>query len=210
MIYYKPTTDREDDRNLMALDLRSAAFEDIVFKTRVRDESIDGDNPYRWEDVSLLSLFDNKRVILFGLPGAFTPTCSTMQLPRFEELAPEFKETYGIDEIYCMSVNDAFVMNAWARSQNLEHVKVIPDGNLHFTDALNLRVPFENRGFGERCWRFAAIFNDSELQVMWKEDGICENSEEDPYDATTPENVLEYLKQEKAAIDALKEANGEL
>ena len=86
----------------------------VTFKTRVRDESIGGDNPYRWQDVTTDEIFGGKKVVVFSLPGAFTPTCSTYQLPDFERLYPEFKAK-GIDEIYCISVNDSFVMNKWAQ-----------------------------------------------------------------------------------------------
>ena len=100
----------------------------IVFKTRVKDESLEGSNPYRWQDVNSYDIFAGKRVLLVSLPGAFTPTCDTMQLPRLEELAEDFY-AQGFDDIYCISVNDSFVMNKWAQSQKLEHVKVIPDGS---------------------------------------------------------------------------------
>ena len=99
--------------------------QNVVFKTRVRDESVGGPNPYRWEDVKSGDLFKRKRVVLFSLPGAFTPTCSTYQLPDFEKLYPEFKKQ-GIKAIYCISVNDAFVMNAWAKQQNHFHIVVLP------------------------------------------------------------------------------------
>ena len=97
----------------------------VVFRTRVRDESIGGDNPYRWEDVTSDSLFKGKRVVLFSLPGAFTPICSTYQLPGFEKNYDNICNA-EIDEIYCISVNDAFVMNAWSKQQDLHNVKVIP------------------------------------------------------------------------------------
>ena len=95
---------------------------DVTFKIRVMDESIEGDNPYKWKDKTSDEYFKNLKVILFSLPGAFTPTCSTYQLPNFEKLFNEFK-TLGIDRIYCLSVNDAFVMNAWAKNQNLKTLK---------------------------------------------------------------------------------------
>ena len=101
---------------------------DVTFKTRVRDESVGGPNPYRWEDKATADYFAGKRVILFSLPGAFTPTCSTYQLPDFEKLHGDFRAN-GIDEIYCISVNDAFVMNAWGKQQGLENVRLIPDGS---------------------------------------------------------------------------------
>ena len=100
-----------------------------MFKMRVRDESIGGPNPFRWEDVTSDQLLKGKRVVLFSLPGAFTPTCSTYQLPGFEENYDKIRNA-DIDEVYCISVNDAFVMNAWAKQQKIQNVKVIPDGSL--------------------------------------------------------------------------------
>ena len=104
----------------------------MVFKTRVRDESISGDNPYRWQDVSTDELFGGKKILLFSLPGAFTPTCSTFQLPDYEKMYDEFIQA-GVDDVYCISVNDAFVMNAWGKQQGIEKVKMIPDGSGEFT-----------------------------------------------------------------------------
>ena len=109
----------------------------VIFKTRVRDDSIKGDNPFKWEEKSTNDYFKNKKVILFSLPGAFTPTCSTYQLPDFDKLYDDFKN-HGIDEIYCISVNDSFVMNAWAKHHNIDKVKVIPDGNGEFTRKMGM------------------------------------------------------------------------
>ena len=99
----------------------------VTFKTRVRDESIGGDNPFRWEDKTTDQYFKGKRVVLFSLPGAFTPTCSGEQLPKYDELYQNFKDK-GFDDVYCISVNDAFVMNAWARDLQINNVTMIPDG----------------------------------------------------------------------------------
>ena len=101
---------------------------DVVFKTRVRDETLESDNPFRWQDVTTDQYFAGKRSILFSLPGAFTPTCSTFQLPDYERLYDEFSQK-GIDDIFCISVNDAYVMNAWGKSQSIQNVKLIPDGS---------------------------------------------------------------------------------
>jgi len=128
----------------------------VTFRTRVRDEAVGGPNPYRWQDMTSDDYFKGKRVILFSLPGAFTPTCSTYQLPDFEKMYDEFKAE-GIDEIYCISVNDAFVMNAWGKSQNLNHVKLIPDGSGEFTRKMGMLVAKDNLGFGMRSWRYAAV-----------------------------------------------------
>lgn len=165
----------------------------VVFKTRVRDESISGPNPYRWEDVSSYDYFGGKRVILFSLPGAFTPTCSTYQLPGFENHYEEFK-SLGIDEIYCMSVNDAFVMNAWAKSQDIKNVKVIPDGSSDFTTSLGMNVAKDNLGFGYRSWRYAAVINNGKIEAWFEEPGFEDNCATDPYGESSPENLLKYLK----------------
>jgi peroxiredoxin len=138
-------------------------------------------------------LFDSKRVVIFSLPGAFTPTCSAYQLPGFEEKFEEFKEL-GIDEIYCISVNDAFVMNAWAQDQNIKNVKLIPDGNAYFTRAMGQLVTKANLGFGERSWRYAAVVNNRIIEQIFVEPGFRDNADTDPYEVSSPENVLEYVK----------------
>ena len=164
----------------------------VTFKMRVRDDSIEGDNPFRWEDVNSETLFKNKTVILFSLPGAFTPTCSTYQLPDFEKMFSQFQEK-GIDEIYCMSVNDAFVMNAWAKNQNLQNIKVIPDGNGEFTEKIEMLVEKNNLGFGKRSWRYAALVKDMTIMKWFEEAGKENNCEDDPYEVTSPQNVFEKI-----------------
>jgi len=166
----------------------------VVFKTRVRDESVGGNNPYRWEDVKSKDLFKRKRVVLFSLPGAFTPTCSTYQLPDFEKMFADF-QTCGIKEIYCVSVNDAFVMNAWAKSQNLVNVKVIPDGSGAFTKKMKMLVKKDNLGFGIRSWRYAAVVKNGVIEKMFVEPGFEDNCTTDPYGETSPKNVLDWLKK---------------
>jgi peroxiredoxin len=169
----------------------------VTFRTRVRDESIEGPNPFRWQDMSTEDYFKGKRVVLFSLPGAFTPTCSTYQLPGFENNFEKFKEL-GVDDIYCMSVNDSFVMNAWARNQELKNVKVIPDGSGEFTRQVGMLVAKDNLGFGDRSWRYAAIIKDGEVEAWFEEPGREDNHGDDPYGESSPENVLKHL-EEKAA-----------
>jgi len=166
----------------------------VVFNTRVRDDSIEGDNPYRWQDVTSFDLFAGKRVVLFSLPGAFTPTCSTMQLPGFEENFAEFK-ALGIKDIYCISVNDAFVMNAWAKAQKLKKVKVIPDGSAAFTRKMCMNVQKDNLSFGERSWRYACVVNNGKIEKWFIEPEPRDNADTDPYGETTPENILAWLKE---------------
>ena len=138
-------------------------------------------------------LFDKKRVVIFSLPGAFTPTCSAYQLPGFEEKYNEFR-ALGIDAIYCVSVNDGFVMNAWAKDQGIEKVQLIPDGNAYFTRSMGMLVRKSNLGFGERSWRYAAVVDQGIIEKLFVEDGQRDNADTDPYEATTPEVVLEYVK----------------
>jgi len=161
----------------------------VTFKTRVRDESVGGPNPFRWEDVNTHEEFAGKRVVLFALPGAFTPTCSTYQLPGFENNANEF-ESLGIDSIYCLSVNDAFVMNAWAKNQELKTVKVLPDGNGEFTEKMGMSTDKSGIGFGTRSWRYAVVIHDNKVEQMFVEP----NEPGDPYGISSPENLLNYLK----------------
>ena len=142
---------------------------------------------------SSFDIFNEKRVVIFGLPGAFTPTCSAYQLPGFEEKYDDFKNL-GIDEIYCISVNDGFVMNAWAQDQNIQNVKLIPDGNAYFTRSMGMLVSKSNLGFGERSWRYAAVVKDGIIEKLFVEDGQRDNADSDPYEATTPENVLNYVR----------------
>jgi peroxiredoxin len=165
----------------------------IVFKTRVRDESVEGPNPFRWEDVTSFDYFGGKRVVLFSLPGAFTPTCSTYQLPGFEENYEKF-QALGIDEIYCVSVNDAFVMNCWATQQGVKNVKLIPDGSAEFTRGMKMNVQKDNLGFGERSWRYACIVNNGKIEKWFIEPGMEDNAGEDPYGRTDPVKILEYVE----------------
>lgn len=166
----------------------------VVFKTRVRDDSIEGPNPFRWEDKTTYDYFAGKRVVLFSLPGAFTPTCSTMQLPGFEQKFAEFK-ALGIKDIYCVSVNDAFVMNCWAKDQKIKKVKMIPDGSANFTSAMRMDVYKDNLGFGRRSWRYACVVNNGQIEKWFIEGDVVEdNCADDPYGVTSPENILDWLR----------------
>ena len=138
-------------------------------------------------------LFDGKRVVVFSLPGAFTPTCSAYQLPGFEEKYDDFR-SLGIDDIYCISVNDGFVMNAWAQDQNIKNVKLIPDGNAYFTRSMGMLVNKSNLGFGDRSWRYAMVVDNGVIEKLFVEAGQRDNADTDPYETTTPEVVFDYVK----------------
>jgi peroxiredoxin len=164
----------------------------VTFKTRVRDESVGGENPYRWQDMTSDDYFKGRRVVIFSLPGAFTPTCSTRQVPGFESEYAAIKKL-TVDEVYCISVNDAFVMSGWARSRGLQNLKMIPDGSGHFTRGMGMLVDKDNLGFGFRSWRYAMVVNDGVIEYFVEEPGRADNCESDPYGETSPEAILAYL-----------------
>lgn len=167
---------------------------EVVLKTRVRDESIGGDNPFRWQDVNTKELFAGKRVAVFSLPGAFTPTCSNEQCPAFERRYEEFK-ALGVDEVYCISVNDAFVMYQWGLKLGISKVKLLPDGSGDFTRRMGMLINKDHLGFGMRSWRYSMIVDDGEIVAWNEEPGINDDgSDSDPYGETTPEKLLEWLE----------------
>ena len=170
----------------------------VDFKMRVPNSDNTG---FRWEDVSSYDLFAGLRVVIFSLPGAFTPTCSTMQVPSFEERFEEFLEL-DIDAVYCISVNDAFVMNAWSNHLGLKNVQVVPDGSGYFTSAMGMLVDKDNLGFGLRSWRYAVIADNGRIEKMFVEPGMEDNCLTDPYGETSPERILEWIKAHQIALVA--------
>ncbi len=164
-----------------------------TFQTRVRNEALGGTNPYEWRELTTDDVFKGKRVVLFSLPGAFTPTCSTSHLPRYEELHDEFK-AHGVDQVVCLSVNDAFVMFQWGKSQNVGNVFLLPDGNGEFTRKMGMLVDKSNLGFGMRSWRYAMVVNDGEIEKMFVEEGYMDNCPDDPFEVSDADTVLDYLK----------------
>jgi|TARA_B000000532_G_scaffold243820_1_gene241040 peroxiredoxin len=163
----------------------------VTFRTRVYDDT---KMEYTWQDTTTDDYLKGKRVVLFSLPGAFTPTCSTYQLPGFEENYDAIRNQ-DIDEVYCISVNDAFVMNAWGKDQNIQHVKMIPDGSGNFTRYMGMLIGKNHLGFGMRSWRYMAIIRDGVIEKWWQEPGINnDGSDDDPYIETTPENCISYLR----------------
>ncbi len=168
----------------------------VVFKTRVRDESVEGPNPYRWKDVSSDDIFKGKKVVVFALPGAFTPTCSSTHLPGYEAAYDELK-ALGVDEVYCLSVNDAFVMFQWGRHQNVEKVKMLPDGSGEFTRGMEMLVKKDNLGFGERSWRYSMYVEDGLIKKMFSEAGFSDNCATDPFEVSDALTMVNYLKENK-------------
>jgi thioredoxin-dependent peroxiredoxin len=165
----------------------------VVFKTRVRDESVGGENPFRWQDRTTEEIFGGKRVVIFSLPGAFTPTCSSTHLPRYEELYDEIK-AQGVDDIICISVNDAFVMYQWAQKLGAKKVTVLPDGNGEFTRGMGMLVDKSNLGFGMRSWRYSMLVNDGKVEKIFAEPGFSDNCATDPFEVSDADTMLAYLK----------------
>lgn len=165
----------------------------VTFKTRVRNDALEGSNPFEWKDLSTDEIFKGKKVVVFSLPGAFTPTCSTSHLPRYEELYDEFK-AQGVDSIVCVSVNDAFVMYQWGLSQKAKNVFLLPDGNGEFSRKMGMLVDKSNLGFGMRSWRYSMFVNDGEIVKVFAEAGYEDNCPTDPFEVSDADTMLEYLK----------------
>ena len=151
----------------------------VTFRTRA-----DGD----WKDVTSDEIFKGRTVILFALPGAFTPTCSSTHLPRYNELAPVFREN-GVDEIVCLSVNDAFVMDAWGADQEAENVRLIPDGNGEFTEGMGMLVDKSDLGFGKRSWRYSMLVKDGVIEKMFIEPDVPG----DPFEVSDADTMLSHI-----------------
>lgn len=165
---------------------------DVLFHMRERDDSIESENPFVWVRKNASDLFGGKRVVIFGLPGAFTPTCTNEQLPNYERLYGDFIAK-GIDEVYCTSVNDAFSMYQWGKQLGIENVEMLPDGNGDFARELGMLVDKRNLGFGERSWRYAMVVDDMVVTHFYPEDGYMDDCPTDPYERSNPEYVLAQL-----------------
>ncbi len=143
-----------------------------------------------WKSITSDELFAGKTVAVFSLPGAFTPTCSSTHLPRFNELAPVFKQN-GVDEIICLSVNDTFVMNAWKENQESNNITVLPDGNGEFTDGMGMLVGKKDLGFGDRSWRYSMLVKDKKVEKMFIEPEV----EGDPFEVSDADTMLNYINE---------------
>lgn len=151
----------------------------VTFRTR-RDG--------QWKDVTTAEIFNGRTVVVFALPGAYTPTCSSTHLPRYNELAPTFREA-GVDEIVCLSVNDAFVMSEWQQDQNAPNVTFIPDGNGEFSAAMGMLVDKRDLGFGKRSWRYSMLVRDGTIEKMF----IEPEKEGDPFEVSDADTMLAYV-----------------
>ncbi len=168
----------------MLTDKTGQAVPQVTFRTRQGEE---------WVDVTTDELFKGKTVVVFSLPGAFTPTCSSTHLPRYNELAPVLFEN-GVDDIICLSVNDTFVMNAWLKDQEAEQIRVIPDGNGEFTDGMGMLVDKQDLGFGKRSWRYSMLVKDGIIEKMF----IEPNKPGDPFEVSDADTMLAHINPQAA------------
>jgi glutathione-dependent peroxiredoxin len=168
-----------DQKDAMHPNREGQTIPDVVL--RVRENG-------RWRDLSTRDVFAGKTVVAFSLPGAFTPTCSSSHVPRYDELAPLFFRA-GVDEIVCISVNDAFVMDAWAREQDATNIRFLPDGNGELTRAMGMLVDKKDLGFGQRSWRYSMLVKDGVIEKMFVEP----EQDGDPYEVSDADTMLDWL-----------------
>lgn len=147
-----------------------------------------------WTQNSTKDLYEGKKIVTIGLPGAFTPTCSSTHLPGYDKAFSQFKDL-GIDAVYCVSVNDAFVMNAWAANLEIQNITMVPDGNGDFTRSLDMMVWKKNLGFGERSWRYSMYTDGLEIVKVFEEPGKEDNCPTDPFEVSDAATMLAYLRE---------------
>ena len=169
-----------------------AQVPDTIFHTRVRNPALSGDNPFEWRDLSTQDVFAGKRVVLFALPGAFTPACSESHLPGYERLHADFLAA-GVDSVVCLAVNDAFVMYQWARSRNIENVTMLPDGNGDFSRLMGMLVDRSAQGLGLRSWRYSMLVEDRQIVKAFVEPGLRDNPPGVPVTHSDAQTMLDYL-----------------
>ncbi|SHH35177.1 Peroxiredoxin [Marivita hallyeonensis] len=167
---------------------------DATFHTRVRNDALGGDNPFEWKRLSSADVFAGKRVVLFALPGAFTPACSDSHLPGYERHYADFV-ALGIDRVVCLAINDAFVMFQWAKSRSIENVFMLPDGNGEFTRKMGMLVDRSTQGLGMRSWRYSMLVDDCTIQRVFAEPGFKDNPDGVPLERSSAEVMLAYLQK---------------
>ena len=170
--------------------LEGKQLPNVTLKTRVKNAN----GNFEWKDVTIDELAKGKKIVIFALPGAFTPTCSSTHLPGFEEKYDELL-ALGVDEVYCLSVNDAFVMNAWGKDLGIKKVKLLPDGSCLFTKELGMLVKKDDLGFGERSWRYSMYVEDGVIKKAFIEEGFRDNCPTDPFEVSDVDTMLAYLKE---------------
>jgi peroxiredoxin len=165
----------------------------VTFHTRVRNEKLDSSNPFEWKSVTSEDIFANKRIVLVALPGAFTPACSDSHLPGYENHYEDFKRL-GIDQVICLSVNDAFVMFQWAKSRNIEKVFMLPDGNADFTRRMGMLVDRSSNGMSLRSWRYSMLVDNGVIEKVFAEPDIRDNPPGVGVTVSSAETMIAYLQ----------------
>ncbi|HSG55141.1 MAG TPA: peroxiredoxin [Paracoccaceae bacterium] len=165
---------------------------DATFHTRVRNPALGGSNPFEWKALTTAEIFGGKRIVLFALPGAFTPACSESHLPGFEDNHDRFRDL-GIDQVICLAVNDAFVMYQWAVSRNVSKVFMLPDGNGEFTRKMGMLVDRSSQGMGMRSWRYSMLVEDGKIEKLFAEPGFQDNPAGVPLKVSGADTMLAYL-----------------
>ncbi|MCL5776199.1 peroxiredoxin [Limibaculum sp. FT325] len=165
---------------------------EAIFHTRVRNDAIGGPNPFEWKDLTSADVFGGRRVVLFAVPGAFTPACSDSHLPGYERLHDALTAR-GVDAVVCLSVNDAFVMHQWALSRDIRKVTVLPDGNGEFTRKMGMLVERTGQGMGMRSWRYSMLAEDGAIAALFAEPGFRDNPPGVPVERSGAETMLDYL-----------------
>jgi glutaredoxin-like protein len=174
----------------MLKNIEGTRIPSITFRTRENEQ---------WKDVTTEEVFEGKKVVVFALPGAFTPTCSSSHVPRYEELASAIRAR-GVDDIVCVSVNDGFVMAEWAKAEKATQVRFLPDGNAELTGALGMLVDKRGLGFGQRSWRYSMLVDDGVIKKMF----IEPEKDGDPFEVSDADTMLRYLAPDaKAPADIL-------
>ena len=177
-------------------DISGQHVPDVTWPVRANDE---------WETLTSSAIFNDRKVVLFSLPGAFTPTCSSTHLPRYNQLASEFKKL-GVDEICCVSVNDTFVMNSWLADQEASNITVIPDGNGEFTEKMGMLVDKSAIGFGKRSWRYSMYVVNGVIEKMFIEPDVPG----DPFEVSDADTMIKYIDptyQDKPEVSLFTKPN---
>ena len=177
-----------------------------TFYFREHNPNFTGVDKTDWVEKTTFDIFQNRKLVVFSVPGPFTPVCSGFQLPQYEKYYNDFRFEYGYDDVYCHSVMDYFVMKAWFKEHNIKNVKMLPDGNGNFARLLGMLVDRSEIGYGMRSWRHALLTEpDMTIKRMFAESNPEDKLGNDPYGESSPQNLIEYLRREKAGEDLKEE-----
>lgn len=163
----------------------------VTFKTRITTDEAPG---FAWKDMKTSEMFSNKRVVVVAVPGAYTPTCSSTHLPGYEAAYKEIIDL-DIDNIYCISVNDSFVMNSWFKTLSIDNVIPVPDGAGEYTRKMGFLIDKSNIGFGYRSWRYSMVIDNGIVEQMFIEPGFDDNADGDPFQVSDAETMVKYLTE---------------